>query len=44
MSKAFVPWIGGKAKLAKTIVEMLPENRTGFIEVFGDGAKVLFKK
>ncbi len=42
--KAFVPWIGGKTRLAKTIVRMLPEDRTVFIEVFGGGAKVLFKK
>ncbi len=41
---AFVPWIGGKTRLAKTIVAMLPEERTGYIEVFGGGAKVLFKK
>lgn len=39
---AFVPWIGGKTRLAKTIVAMLPEDRESFIEVFGGGAKVLF--
>lgn len=41
---AFVPWIGGKTRLAKTIVAMLPKDRESYIEVFGGGAKVLFKK
>ena len=40
----FVPWIGGKSRLAKTICSLLPEDRTTYIEVFGGGAKVLFKK
>ncbi|HBM1783155.1 TPA: DNA adenine methylase [Acinetobacter baumannii] len=40
---SFSGWLGGKSKLAKTIIEMLPEHKT-YVEVFGGAGWVLFKK
>lgn len=42
--QTFVPWVGGKKRLAKDIVALLPEDRESYIEVFGGGGKVLFQK
>lgn len=44
--KSFIPWIGGKSQLAKTIVSMFPTNTDfdRYIEVFGGGGSVLFSK
>ena len=42
--KSFIPWVGGKSRLAKTIVSMFPENFDRYIEVFGGGGSVLFAK
>lgn len=40
--KSFIPWIGGKSLLAKTIIAQFPENFSRYIEVFGGGGSVLF--
>lgn len=42
--KSFIPWIGGKSQLAKTIVSMFPESFGRYVEVFGGGGSVLFYK
>lgn len=42
--KSFIPWIGGKSQLAKTITAMFPEDIGRYIEVFGGGGSVLFSK
>lgn len=44
--KSFIPWIGGKSQLAKTIVSMFPTDTDfdRYIEVFGGGGSVLFSK
>ncbi|MGC2424191.1 MAG: DNA adenine methylase [Nitrospirota bacterium] len=42
--KTFIPWVGGKKRLAKDIVALLPAERNSYIEVFGGGGKVLFAK
>ena len=36
-------WFGGKAKMAKTIIDLMPEHKT-YVEVFGGGANVLLQK
>lgn len=41
--KAFIPWMGGKSRLAKQIVDLMPEH-TCYCEVFAGGASVLFTK
>ena len=38
-----IPYVGGKVKIAGKIIELFPEHRT-FVEVFGGGAQVLFRK
>jgi len=38
-----LPYIGGKSKLAKTIIEMVPEHKT-YCEVFAGAAWVFFRK
>lgn len=40
--KSFIPWIGGKGSLSKTIKEMFPDNIGRYIEVFGGGGSILF--
>ena len=39
----FVPWVGGKARLAATIISKMPPHKS-YIEVFGGGGWVLFNK
>ena len=41
--KAPFGWIGGKAKLAKQIIEMMPEHKL-YVEVFGGSLSVLYAK
>lgn len=41
--KAPFGWVGGKSKLAKSIVELMPEHKR-YIEVFGGGLSVLYAK
>jgi len=38
-----IPYIGGKALLAKTIIEMMPEHKT-YCEVFAGAGSVYFRK
>lgn len=40
---SFIVWVGGKSRLAGTIVKMFPPHRT-YVEVFGGAGWVLFKK
>ena len=42
--KSFIPWIGGKSQLAKTLVSLFPTDIDRYIEVFGGGGSVLFAK
>lgn len=42
--KSFIPWIGGKSQLAKTILAKFPSDFDRYIEVFGGGGSVLFAK
>src|SRR2546423_11774722 len=37
------PYVGGKTRLAKKIIERFPEHRT-YVELFAGGARVLFGK
>jgi DNA adenine methylase len=41
--KGFIPYFGGKSRLAKTIIEKIP-NHTCYVEVFAGGASVFFSK
>ena len=41
--KAPFGWVGGKSKLAKDIVALIPEHKT-YIEVFGGALSVLYAK
>ena len=40
--KSFIPWIGGKSLLAKTIISQFPVEFGRYIEVLGGGGSVLF--
>ncbi|MFM8332122.1 MAG: DNA adenine methylase [Candidatus Methylumidiphilus sp.] len=42
-NKGFLSWIGGKSRLASTIIPLIPPH-TCYCEVFAGGAWVLFKK
>jgi DNA adenine methylase len=42
-AKPIVPWMGGKRRLAKHILPLLPEH-TAYVEVFAGGAGLLFNK
>lgn len=43
--KNFIPWVGGKSQLRKTILEYFPvEPVTRYIEVFGGGGWMLFSR
>ena len=41
---SFIPWIGGKSRLRKYIIPLIPADTTRYIEVFGGAAWVLFGK
>ncbi|WKY44154.1 DNA adenine methylase [Eubacteriaceae bacterium ES2] len=41
---SFIPWIGGKRLLRKTIIEMFPKDFNRYIEVFGGAGWVMFGK
>lgn len=43
MSNSFFPWMGGKTKLAKQIVSLIPDH-TCYVEVFSGAANILFAK
>lgn len=42
-ARPIVPWMGGKRRLAKHILPLLPEH-TAYVEVFAGGAGLLFNK
>jgi len=42
-TRGFLSWVGGKSRLANTIIPLIPEH-TCYCEVFAGGAWVLFKK
>jgi DNA adenine methylase len=37
-------WVGGKSKLAKQIVSLIPDNHNLYVEVFGGALNVLYAK
>lgn len=41
--KSFIAWVGGKSRLAKTIVKKIPDHQV-YVEVFGGAGWVLFEK
>ena len=42
--KAPFGWIGGKSKLAKDIIELIPKDHTTYVEVFGGALSVFYAK
>ena len=42
-NKKLIPWLGGKHRLARKIIELLPEH-TCYCEVFAGGASVFWQK
>ncbi|PLY08884.1 MAG: DNA methyltransferase [Arcobacter sp.] len=42
--KAPFGWVGGKSKLAKDIIDLIPQDHKIYIEVFGGAASVLYAK
>lgn len=42
-SKGLIPWVGGKSRLANTIIPLICEHEC-FCEVFAGGARILFRK
>lgn len=42
--KAPIGWVGGKSKLAKDIIDLIPTEHKIYIEVFGGAASVLYSK
>ena len=42
--KAPFGWVGGKTKLAKDIIDLIPQDHNIYIEVFGGAASVLYSK
>lgn len=42
-ARPIVPWMGGKRRLAASIIDTFPEHQC-YVEVFGGGAAVLFEK
>jgi len=41
--KSFIPYLGGKSRLAKQIISMFPEHST-YVEVFGGAGNIFFRK
>jgi len=41
--KSFIPYLGGKSRLAKQIISMFPEHTT-YVEVFSGAANIFFRK
>lgn len=37
-------WVGGKSKLAKDIVDLIPQDHRKYVEVFGGALSVLYAK
>lgn len=42
--RSFIPWIGGKSALSKTITDIFPDNVGRYIEVFGGGGSILLHR
>ena len=42
--KAPFGWVGGKTKLAKDIIDLIPQDHNIYIEVFGGAGSVLYQK
>jgi len=42
--KAPFGWVGGKSRLAADIIDLIPENHSKYIEVFGGGLSVFYAK
>lgn len=42
--KAPFGWVGGKSKLSSDIIDLIPEDHSKYIEVFGGGLSVLYSK